>query len=90
MSAGGDSIGSHSAAVDDKGGLYTWGNGKLCWHIDSAPTTNDTIGDDRTKTAINGIAQAAHAVHSAPVGPVSSPRSVDSFRVSHNPICLSY
>lgn len=35
ISAGGDHLGCHSAAIDNNGHLYTWGKATSCGHIDS-------------------------------------------------------
>ena len=43
VSAGADTLGSHSAAVDVHGMLYTWGKAALCGHVGFWPSLGETV-----------------------------------------------
>ena len=66
ISVGADGTSCHSAAIDSKGNLYTWGKAAICGHIGYGPNVNEAT---RTSIKTKGA------------DPVTRPRRVLSLKV---------
>ncbi|GMH56388.1 hypothetical protein TL16_g02122 [Triparma laevis f. inornata] len=73
VSAGSHTSGSHSAAVDAEGKLYTWGKASACGHIGSAASLSTTSAAPLSSFFSNGGS-------GNPTGPVVFPRQVTAFK----------
>ena len=73
VSAGSHTSGSHSAAVDADGKLYTWGKASACGHIGSSASLSTASAAPLSSFFSNGGS-------GNPTGPVVFPRQVTAFK----------
>ena len=82
VSAASHTSGSHTAAVDEEGKLYTWGKGSACGHIGSSSLSAAATGSLSSlfNTGTNYAEGGEGDTQQTALGPVLFPRVVTAFK----------